>query len=674
MIVSWNWLKEYVALDASADEFAQRLTMAGLNHESTEPVGNDLAIDLEVTSNRSDCLGHLGIAREAAVLFDRPLRLPAASPREAGAAAATLTKVELNCPDLCPRYTARVLRGVKVKASPAWLVNRLATLGLAAINNVVDITNYVSMECGQPLHAFDLARLLERRIVVREARAGEKLQAIDHREYELAPGMCVIADASRPVAIAGVMGGAATEVTGATTEILLEAAEFEPRSVRATARKLGLHSDSSYRFERGVDPHGVDWASRRACETILELAGGELAAGAIAVGREPPPRQAITLRLSQLRRVLGIEVPLDRVRAILAALGNRESSADASRVEVIPPTWRADLSREIDLIEEVARVNGYEAIPEDVRVPMAVSGKRDVDRVAERVRQAMTAAGFDEAITVSVVEQDWSDAFSPWTSGPPLACQTPLLRRADRLRRSLVPSLLGARRTNETLGNPTIELFETARVYLPAAPGEDDLPREEPMLALCSGRDFFAVKGVLEAVVANLNPRARVEARLATCGLLDVNRRCELWLEGSLWGFLGAVDAAGKQRFDLRGPATVAEVRLADLLRIARLTPQYVKQSPFPAATRDLNFVVGEALRWSELAETVRAAAGPALESIEFKELYRDEQRLGPGKKSLLVSLTLRSAEGTLTTAQADTATQAAIDACREKHAAELRA
>ena len=284
MLVSWDWLGQYVKLDMTPEALVERLMMAGLNHEATEPHGRDWTINLEVTSNRPDCLGHLGIAREVAVLWDRELQIPAATVREGSAEVEKLARVRIDCPQLCRRYTARVIRGVRVKSSPAWLADRLATIGIAAINNVVDITNYVLMECGQPLHAFDLAKLTDRQIIVREARPGESLEAINHKTYALEAGMCVIADAARAVGLGGVMGGAQSEVGAATTDVLIEAAEFDPLSIRNTARKLNLHSDSSYRFERGLDPAGVDWASRRTCELILELAGGELAAGVIDLG------------------------------------------------------------------------------------------------------------------------------------------------------------------------------------------------------------------------------------------------------------------------------------------------------------------------------------------------------------------------------------------------------
>jgi phenylalanyl-tRNA synthetase beta chain len=676
MIIAWDWLKQYVTLDMTPAEMAERLMMAGLNHEDTHPVGSDFAINLEVTSNRPDCLGHIGIAREISVLWNRALKIPAANPRQGATPVGELAQLQVDNPPQCPRYTARVIRGVRVKPSPKWLADRLATVGIGAINNVVDITNYVLLECGQPLHAFDLPKLAGRRIVVRQARAGETFVAINHKSYTLDETMCVIADAERAVALGGVMGGAETEVTEKTTELLIESAQFDPLSIRNTARKLGLHSDSSYRFERGVDPEGVDWASRRSCELILELAGGELASGVLDAGEKPAPRQPIALRFDQLRRVLGIDVEASVARQILTALGNRELRADQASVEVIPPSWRRDLSREIDLVEEVARIHGYDKIPEDVSVPMATSHRTEVDRVLAKVRHVLTAAGFDEGMTLSVVEEPWSEAFSPWTTAAPLCASMPVLRRADRLRKSLVPSLLGARQTNESLANARIELFEIASVYLPRG---GQLPQEEMMVSLSGGGDYFTVKGVIEGLLATLDPAATLEVRATRQELLDGNRSAELRVHRGaardlLLGYLGEVSGAGLKRFELRGATTVAELKLSTLVQIANLIPRHAEVPAFPAVNRDLNLVVDEVVRWADVEQTVRQASTPYAESLDFKDVYRDPERLGAGKKSLLFTLTLRSREGTLTNDEADRIRTRVVEACQAAHGAQLRA
>ena len=696
MLISWNWLKQYVPLDMPRDELERRVMMAGLNHESTTEVGDDWAVDLEVTSNRPDCLGHIGIAREVAVLFGRPLTIPVAKPAEGKTPVGDLVAVRIDCPDLCLRYTARVVRGVKIAPSPAWMAKRLEAVGITPINNVVDISNYVLMECGQPLHTFDFGRLKGRaggqakEIVVRRPKPGEKIEAIDHKSYELGPEMCLICDANDPVAIGGVMGGAETEISFATRDVLVEAAEFAPVSIRNTARQLNLHSDSSYRFERRVDPEGLDWASRRCCEMILELAGGELAAGVVDAGQPPPRRGPVVLRLSQVKRILGIEVAPERVRKILAALGNEEIapslSAAFSSLTVVPPSWRRDLTREIDLIEEVARVHGYEAIPEDVGVPMVPSARTRADRVLDRIRRVLTSAGFDEAMTLSVVDEKTSAAMSPWTDAEPLRSQMPVIRGANYLRRSLVPSLLNVLQTNQALANNEVELFEIARAYLPS---DDGLPCEELMLAIAGGHGVAAhkgtalsptVKGVIEAMIAELKIDKPLEAGNAIdaqgnpIASLDPSASCSLRVGGEFLGYAGRLTAESAKCFDLRGSATVAEIKLSHLIEWANLVPQYKPQSPYPAVTRDLNLVVDEEVRWANVAATVRGCGETCFEELEYRDTYRDADRLGAGKKSLLFTVSLRSSEGTFTSQQADEVRDRIVAACRAKHGAELRA
>lgn len=670
MIVSWNWLKEYVQLDMSAAELEQRLMMAGLNHESTTDVAGDLAIDLEVTSNRADCLGHLGIAREVAVLWDRELKLPAAEPAETGAVVGDQVRVRIDAPQLCSRYTARLIRGVKIGPSPTWLTRRLATIGIGTINNVVDITNYVLMECGQPLHAFDFGKIAGGQIIVREPLSDEKLEAIDHKSYELTAGMCVIADSRQAVAIGGIMGGAATEVSAATTELLIEAAQFDSMAIRQAARKLNLHSDSSYRFERGIDPERVDWASRRCCQLVLDLCGGKLAAGVVDVGTRPAPRTPIVLRFSQLRRVLGIEVDPGTAQRILQALGGQVRHSDAEQIELTPPSWRHDLTREIDLVEEVARIHGYDKIPEDVAVPMAASARSREDRILSTVRQSLTAHGFDEAMTLSTVDNAVSDAYSPWTDAPALRSLTPVLRRADHLRRSLVPSLLVARRVNETLANHDVELFEIAKVYLAQS---DHLPREERVLALTSGRGYLELKGAIEGLLAALHIKAPLEVRTAQHELFEQGHYVQLLLAGQPLGYLGEVSSAGRKQFELRAATTAAELQLTVLIELANIVPQYVKASQFPSIARDLNFVVDDAVRWADLERAVLAAGDARLLACEYQGTYRDPERIGAGKKSLLLSIMLGDETATLTNEAADQLRDTIVAACHRQLGAELR-
>jgi phenylalanyl-tRNA synthetase beta chain len=426
MIVSWDWITEYVDLNMDHDDLVDRLTMSGLNHEGSETVGDDQAIDLEVTSNRPDCLGHVGVAREISVLYDVPLKHPNPQPPVSDESIDDLFHVAIESPH-CFRYTARLIKGVKIGPSPDWLKRRLATIGVESINNVVDATNYVMFEIGQPLHAFDFAKIKGQKIIVRGAQQNEPFVAIDHKNYSLDADMCVVADAENAVAIAGVMGGSDSEVTDDTTDVLIEAAYFDQLSVRKTARRLTLQSPSSFRFERNIDSHMLDWASRRCCEIILDIAGGTLVGGCIDVGQRPANRQPVKLRYNQLKRLLGIEIPVSQTNKILAELGLDIQTKDDDSVDLIPPSWRKDLTREVDLIEEVGRIYGFDKVPDDAPVPMAASYRPKADRALDRARKVLLAAGFDEAMTPSLVPEPWSNAISPWTNQRPLKSSQPML-------------------------------------------------------------------------------------------------------------------------------------------------------------------------------------------------------------------------------------------------------
>ena len=331
MIVSWKWLSQYVELEMDYEDLVDRLTMSGLNHEGTEQIDGDQAIDLEVTSNRPDCLGHIGVAREIAVLYQLPLALPQVDVATTGADVSQSCQVEIECPELCYRYTARLVRHVQVGPSPDWLVDRLKAIGVAPVNNVVDATNFVMFETGQPLHAFDFSKVRDGKIRVREPSQDEQMEAIDHRKYSLLPGMCVIADTTAPLAIGGVMGGADSEVSESTTDILIEAAHFNPLSVRNTARTLNLHSPSSFRFERSIDAGNLDWASLRCADIILQIAGGELAPGLVDVGQPLEHPAPITLRLAELERILGIAIPVDFVPRTLTDRALRSRAKRTTR-------------------------------------------------------------------------------------------------------------------------------------------------------------------------------------------------------------------------------------------------------------------------------------------------------------------------------------------------------
>lgn len=671
MIVSWNWLKEYVGLDMSVETLTERVMMAGLNLEEFSDVGGDIAIDLEVTSNRPDCLGHLGVAREVSVLFGKELKIPAALPKTNGKPVSEVTSVTIEAGELCPEYTARVIRGVKIGPSPAWLAQRLTTLGIRPVNNVVDATNYVMMECGQPLHAFDFDKLRGGKIVVRKARAGEKIMAIDQREYPLQPEMCVIADGERPVAVAGVMGGLDTEIGEQTTNVLIEVADFSSMSVRATARKLNLHSPSSYRFERGVDRTQLDWASRRCAELILQTAGGELLEGAVAVRKsELPKAEPIAIRFAQIGRILGIDISREEAIKTLKNLGlELKSEQGKEAATFVPPSWRRDLTREIDLIEEVARIHGYHNIPEDVPVPLTVSAKTLRDKVKERVGQVLTANGYFEAITLSFVDDDLFELVRPWGELPALKVEHSSRRRENILRQSLIPSLLVARRDNERHGQFDARLFEISRGYLAA----DQKPESEPLLiGIVTEQSFAETKGVVAAIADALNHQFTLEAVAAEGTHFRPGRGCELLLNGKTWGWLGELSDEVRDKLGLRDPVTAVELNLSRLEEIANLEPHFQAIATYPSMERDLNFLLDLNISWKELVELVQQEAGPLLESVAFGGQYQGKQ-IPADKKSYLLKLAYRSAERTLTTEEVDAIQQKLIQTCQTQLGAALR-
>jgi phenylalanyl-tRNA synthetase beta chain len=679
MIISTNWLADYVSLPAAAADLATRLMMAGLNHESTWAVGDDTAIEIEVTSNRPDCLGHIGVAREAAVLFSRPLHIPDPRPLEGGSPAAIAVAIEAG--DVCPHYTARVIRGVRVGPSPRWLVERLATVGVASVNNVVDVTNYVMLECGQPLHAFDLARIRGGRIVVRRGRGGETFTAINHKTYALTDAMCVIADAEGAVALAGVMGGAGTEITDATTDILLESAQFAPLPVRAAARGLVLSSPSSYRFERGPDPAAVDWASRRAAAMIMELAGGRADGGVVEAGRLASNPASVGLRHDRVAEVLGVATPFERQREILVGLGFVAESVDADRSRWRSPTWRRDCWREIDLVEEIGRIEGYDAVPENEPIAARPTVETARERTARRAADVLVAAGFCEAMTRSVVGESFEATASPWGDAAPLACTPPLVRGADRLRRTLVPSLLEARAGNVAVGASRPDLFEVARGYIARPVAVDTAtPVDEPLLlAFAMEGCFFAAKGLVEAVLTRLRADAGgVLFRPLEIDLFAAGRAAEIVLERegspSRVAVAGEIAPAVLARFGLKGPVVAAEIRLDRLEFAADLERPLRRPGDFPAIERDVNLVVDAAVPWGDVVAVIRGAAGPLLDDCRLVQVWSDAERLGAGKKSFVVSLRLRSDRGTLSGDEANRAVDALVAACGRTCGAVLRA
>jgi len=650
-----TWIGEYAKLPGDDDAVARAFTLSGSEVEGRETVEGETVMEFGITVNRPDCMNVYGLAREASVLLGTPLNPIETAVAEAGPATSELTSVAVESPELCPRYRARVITGVKVRMSPSWMQKRLVQCGLRPINAVADVTNFVLMELGHPLHAFDMDTLKEKRIVVRRARAGEKLTTLDGVERTLDPERLVIADAVKPVALAGVMGGDDTGVTFGTTNVLLEGAVFDPVNIRRTSKALGMHTDASHRFERGVDPEGPVAALDRCARLILEICGGKLAAGSVDVYPTPAPPKVITLRHSRLVGLLGMGVAADRCVSILNSLGFTPRAAGDGIWKVTVPSFRVDVSREVDLIEEVVRIHGLEDLrPELPQGVDPVGGRPSELEFEERLRDQLVAAGCVEAIHMSMTDPALEKALGAAVDALPVA--NPLTPASSVLRTSLLPPLLTAAAKNRSRGARRVALFELGKAYLPASKG---LPLEDRRAALIlfadspakvwgatQGSGFLDLKGKVEAALHRLG----LDVTFAPAdGAPYAGGLClEILAAGRGVGRMGtlapaALDAAGLKT----GTVQYAEWSLMGLEAFSA-QPSYQPLSRFPAVVRDFTFLAEKGVPWASLRDKLAGLSLSQLKSIHLVDCYEGEG-VPEGRKSWTVSMVFQSPERTLT-------------------------
>jgi phenylalanyl-tRNA synthetase beta chain len=675
MKISLNWLAEYLPGPTDVKVAADALTDGGLPVEIIEQIDlghgkHDVMIDVEVTSNRSDCLSHLGVARELAALLDREFRdLQIPTERTvASAADAGFSSVAIDRQDLCPHYTARVIRGVKIGPSPGWMQNRLTAIGIRPVNNVVDVTNYVLMEMGQPLHAFDLDKLAGGQINVRTAKPGETIVSLDGHERKLTPAMLVIADAQKPVAVAGVMGGLHSEVTGATVNLLLESARFDPLSIRSTARALAMGSDSSYRYERGIDPTLPERASRRAVELIVQTAGGRPTGPLLVAGADGHSPKSLWLRLTRLTQVLGVEFPAHRVVEALHRL-RLSPVLQGERVDVAVPSYRLDLNQEIDLIEETARVIGYQHIPTRDQIAIRVAPADPVLTAIDSIRDSLVASGFYEALTVTFVTDNLATAFQP-SGSTGLMRADARVRKADaRLRPSLIPGLLEAVRRNETTGSPGVRFFEMGATFLIA---EGSVPTERRKLALVGNADYRDLRGTVETLLARLDPDKSLDVIPHDHPGYAKSAAGKLVWSGQDIGHIGKIDPAVAAILSLRETPIVAEMDLTMLLEAFRPVVALKPLPRFPAVRRDLSVVVAESVPYGRIAAIVGDLKPADLESVEYVTTYRGKP-LEPATKSLTLTLVFRSSTTTLTGEAVESAVGKVVEAIAAQAGGKLR-
>lgn len=650
------------------------------------PVGEDIkkvlglddwVADFEITSNRPDCLSVIGLARETAATFDRPFAVKTPVVHGCGGDIRTQMSVEVRDPDLCPRYTARLVKNIKIEPSPAWMRERLHACGVRPINNIVDITNYVMLEYGQPMHAFDYTCLSDGKIVVRRARNGESIQTLDGVDHDLTDSMLAICDNDKPVAVAGVMGGANSEIEEDTRTVVFESACFHGATVRVTAKALGMRTEASGRFEKGLDPRMTLDAVNRACELVEQLGAGEVVDGVIDVDHSDPAPVRLPFEPEQMNGLLGLNLSAAEQQACLEKLGFAVENG-----EVIVPSFRTDIARMCDLAEEVARMYGYDKIPTTLYAGEMVQGEFTPKQQAERAASLICReAGFDEAMTHSFISPKFYDMIG-WAENDPRRISTTILNPLGEdfsiMRTTVLPSMLDSLAHNHAHRNPTASLFEMGTVYLPVIrdgkADPDVLPCEQKVLTLGTyGRlSFFQFKGVIEALCRELNIKGLQFAPQKNNPSYHPGRCADVLAGGEVIGVFGAIHPTVAARYGLSGEVLTAELQFEKLFAAIETEKLYHPLPKFPASTRDIAVLVDDSVPAAAMQAAIEQAAGAILESVKLFDVYKGKG-IPEGKKSVAYSLSMRAADRTLTDEECDKAMKNALAALERSFGAVLR-
>jgi phenylalanyl-tRNA synthetase beta chain len=654
MKISYNWLKEYVNVRLQPDKLAQTLTMAGLSVESVKALGSDHIFELEITANRPDWLSVIGVAREVAALTGGKLNIPSSPKVKVKTSGARGVKVRIEERGLCPRYTARIIRNVKVGESPQWLKARVEAMGLRSVNNIVDITNFCLFETGEPMHAFDLDKIAGAEVIVRKALPGEKIILIDGTEKTLDKSMLVIADSRSPIAVAGVMGALNTEVTGSTKNILLEAAYFDQVSVRRTSRKLAIATESSYRFERRVDMENIAYSSNRALELIMKLAAGE--AGAFIEIRGPEvKKKIIDLRPDKVNKLLGTDISAGLIKKMILALGMDVKSSSGKKLKLETPNFRSDLKSEVDIIEEIARIYGYDRIP--VTLPKIVEQPTRMGRdmaVRNKVRECLAALGADEIITYSLLSGK-AIAYSGVGVDSMVSIANPLTIEQEAMRPSLIPGMLNAVLWNINRKTKDLKLFEIGNVYFK----KDEKFGEKKNLAIAiTGQsfmgwsvnavqaDFFELKGIAETLCSELGIAA-VEFSKAANNSFSPSECAQIRIAGEPVGVMGLVSSKVLHESGIKDKVYLLEADLDALLKHVSMEKRFAELSRYPSVYRDISILVAKEASNSNIMSAMKAAGEPILKDARLIDRYEGKQ-IPEGKQSLTYRLEYRDPAKTL--------------------------
>lgn len=688
MLFSSNWLARYVELPEETSHLAELLTRCGMVVEDIRSHSDGALLDLDIPSNRVDAMNHYGLAREIATARRSDLQAPEILVNESDPATDQLTAIAIDDLNGCPRYTARLIRGVKVEPSPQWLANLIESIGLRPLNNVADITNFVLWEFGHPLHAFDFDQLVDHQIVVRRARKSESFVALDHIEHNLTSSDLVIADGQRPVALAGVIGGAETSITNRTVNVLIEGAWFDPATVRATAHRLNLHTDASHRFERSPAHDGMLLAIDRAASLIQEIGGGALSRGTVdVVGTLPEPVNT-TLRQTRLKGLLGIEVPSSEVEEILTRLGF-SLAAKTGGYDVGVPSFRPDVTREEDLIEEVGRHNGYDRLPATLPVVRSIQDSGTPEILGEqRLKQSLVAAGCREIMSSSLSSLLEQSGFVGQVEDL-VSINNPISEELSVLRAHLVPGLLGAVAHNLNHGQTSLRLFEVGRCF--AGPLTDDGVTEYWSMAIAltgSQRrdhwkdvstpvDFYDLKGIVEHVTKQMAwPKWQWGAGKSPGIDQSATALIRNGAGGNIpAGWAGRISADTAQTFDIDAEVWVVELNIDKPIGLPHPTTPYRPVSRFPGGSRDVALVLPEGSNYGVVETTVRVAAAEAmlpLAGITLIEIYKGDE-IPPGHRGMTLRFTFRAADRTLTAAEIEAGQKKLVDTLSKKLGARQR-
>lgn len=683
MGVSINWLKEYVDIDWTAEELAHRLTMAGIAIEGVEQAGPDMIMELDLTPNRGDCLGMINLAREVSALNGQPLRIPEAKISENRENINDYIQVEIDAPDLCPRYAARLVKNVEIKPSPEWMQNALLRSGIRPISNIVDVTNYVMLETNQPLHAFDYQLLGKgKKIVVRKAEYQESFTTLDEVERELDLDSLVITDGIRPVALAGVMGGLNTEIGDDTRDVLIESANFLNTNIRRTSKKQGLRSDSSVRFEKGADPNGVIYAVNRAAQLMQELSGGEVVKGICDVypGKKDP--LVINVRPDRVNYLLGTELSHNEIKGYLERLKFKVKDRKGYLAVEIP-TYRPDISMEVDLIEEVARLYGYNNVPDTLPLGINRGGQTDYQRFRDQIKEVM-ASYFYEVINYSFISPQLFDrillpAESPLRNVIQIA--NPLSEEQSVMRTLLLPGLLENVSRNLARQNHNLNFFEMGAVYYPS---DDRLPEEKLKIgAVVAGRvelnwlknhvpmDFFYLKGIVEILLKEMGIKDYTFQEHQLAGYHPGRTAC-IYCQGKEIGVIGEVHPLVLENFDISDKACAFELDVETLYMLTGQKTMMEQIAKYPAVERDLAVLLGQDVKASEAIAVIKASDPELLQDVIVFDIYTGEQ-VPDGYKSTAFRLTFQSMERTLKEADINSRVDAILLNLQEQIQARLR-